>query len=224
MATETVNTLTSVVSSHRVRQFANTLLKDIMCKVDARSGLFYFFVEDSKELVVNNFQSADRLRAQKIRNDFTKGIRRLAMRSSRRVGASFMSFPLIVNGKPLGIINVSDKSSGEAFTEADFAFACALCRYSSRILKNIVEREMIDQQKSFLAYEKSVLASVSEHGKLASIIAHQINSPLDGILRFVNLLFKHISPGSAEEGYLFEIKKNLLNMSYVVRSILSHSR
>ena len=61
-------------------------------------------------------------------------------------------------------------------------------------------------------------------GKLAASVAHELNNPLDGVLRFTSLAMQlpGVSPKTLE--YLRESKKGLERMSKIVKSLLDYSR
>ncbi|MBE3070324.1 MAG: PAS domain-containing protein, partial [Planctomycetes bacterium] len=63
-------------------------------------------------------------------------------------------------------------------------------------------------------------------GRLAAMVAHEINNPLDGILRLVNLARRAGAEGDGEriERYLVEVRKGLMRMVAIVRELLDFSR
>jgi len=63
-------------------------------------------------------------------------------------------------------------------------------------------------------------------GRLAAMVAHEINNPLDGIIRLVNLAGRAGAEGDGErvERYLGEAGKGLQRMVTIVRDLLDFSR
>jgi len=63
-------------------------------------------------------------------------------------------------------------------------------------------------------------------GRLASMVAHEVNNPLDGIIRLVNLARRVGAEGGDErlEKYLAEADKGLKRLVAVVRELLEFSR
>jgi HD-GYP domain-containing protein (c-di-GMP phosphodiesterase class II) len=49
---------------------------------------------------------------------------------------SFMSVPLVVSGKVIGVLNVNDKINGEVFSESDLATLKIISRYSAIAIRN----------------------------------------------------------------------------------------
>jgi len=69
--------------------------------------------------------------------------------------------------------------------------------------------------------ESEQLATI---GKLAASVAHELNNPLDGILRFTNMALQQKTTNPKALDYLRECKTGLERMSKIVRSLLDYSR
>lgn len=61
-------------------------------------------------------------------------------------------------------------------------------------------------------------------GKLARGIAHELNSPLDGVLRYTHLALEHLTSDSPVREYLIHVKEGLDRMVRAVRAFLEFSR
>jgi len=61
-------------------------------------------------------------------------------------------------------------------------------------------------------------------GKLAAKVAHELNNPLDGILRFLNLALRQIDQPEKAREYLEESRLGLLRMSNILTELLAFSR
>ena len=83
----------------------------------------------------------------------------------------------------------------------------ALCRYNEELKRKLATSEK--------------LAVI---GRLAAGVAHELNSPLDGVLRFVNLSIDKISENDPVREYLQEARTGLIRMADIVRSLLKFSR
>ncbi len=87
------------------------------------------------------------------------------------------------------------------------------------IVEDVTQR--VQMEKRLAVSER--LAGV---GRLAAMVAHEINNPLDGIIRLVNLA-RRVAGGSGEaavEKYLGEADKGLMRLVVIVRDLLSFSR
>lgn len=63
-------------------------------------------------------------------------------------------------------------------------------------------------------------------GKLASRVAHELNNPLDGILRYINLTIRAIENENLEKPkeYLIQCRQGLMRMIQIVKELLEFSR
>jgi len=63
-------------------------------------------------------------------------------------------------------------------------------------------------------------------GKLAAKVAHELNNPLDGIMRYINMALRLMTNSSLEQParYLQESRKGLLRMVTIISELLEFSR
>jgi signal transduction histidine kinase/putative methionine-R-sulfoxide reductase with GAF domain len=61
-------------------------------------------------------------------------------------------------------------------------------------------------------------------GKLAAKVAHELNNPLDGILRFLNLAMRQLDKPEQARAYLEDSRIGLLRMSNILKELLVFSR
>ncbi|MHC4587411.1 MAG: histidine kinase dimerization/phospho-acceptor domain-containing protein, partial [Planctomycetota bacterium] len=87
------------------------------------------------------------------------------------------------------------------------------------IIEDVTEKVNIHRQSA----NTERLAAV---GKLASKVAHELNDPLDGILRYVNLTMRIIEKENLEKPkeYLTQCRKGLMRMVQIVSELLEFSR
>jgi signal transduction histidine kinase len=119
-------------------------------------------------------------------------------------------------------------------TQARDGQAYAVLRVSARPLRADSGRPSsgmlaIEDTSNQLALEKRI--EVSERyaavGKLAARVAHELNNPLDGILRYVNMAGRLCESGGSMDkvvDYLSECRIGLLRMADLVRQLLDFSR
>jgi signal transduction histidine kinase len=87
------------------------------------------------------------------------------------------------------------------------------------IIEDITEK--VDVRKQLASSEK--LATV---GKLVSKVAHELNNPMDGILRYINLAMRTIEEKQLEKPkeYLTQCRQGLMRMVQIVSELLEFSR
>ncbi len=63
-------------------------------------------------------------------------------------------------------------------------------------------------------------------GKIAGKVAHELNNPLDGILRYINLSVRNLENGNYEKPveYLKQCRKGLDRMAHIISELLEFSR
>ena len=61
-------------------------------------------------------------------------------------------------------------------------------------------------------------------GQLAARVAHELNNPLDGIMRFINLAIRVQPPDSPAVKYLQQSRTGLMRMVAIIRDLLKFSR
>lgn len=137
---------------------------------------------------------------------------------------SFMSIPLYSPlDKPVGLINLSDRADGDPFNEQDLQSVSVLALYACIIANNMVVAASLSMEKDRLEEQKRLLSSYTSVGKLAAGIVHEINNPLDGIIRFTNMLLDLPESNSQTREYLLEIRRGLSKIEGVTRSLLQFS-
>lgn len=115
------------------------------------------------------------------------------------------------------------------FTDADrtervLRVACSPLQDAERkIVGGLLLAEDITES---VALEKKLAISerMAVVGRLAARVAHELNNPLDGILRFTNLAMRARDPDDPTQRYLEESRKGLLRMAKIISSLLEFSR
>jgi signal transduction histidine kinase len=87
---------------------------------------------------------------------------------------------------------------------------------------------VIEDVTAAVSMEKRLAVSerLAAVGKLAAKVAHELNNPLDGILRYLNLALRAEQVGKTEKinDYLSSARKGLLRMAEIVRELGEFSR
>ncbi len=154
---------------------------------------------------------------------------------------SFLCAPLLFKDALLGVINIADKESETRFTSdelqvLDFISSQIALNYRRAQLyqkfKNVLkERQSLKDELGKTSEEKTQLKErvitqerLASLGKLAGGIAHELNNPLDGSLRYINLALAKLDEEDPVREYLLEAKHGLDRMVNIVRNLLACSR
>ncbi|MGB2986908.1 MAG: ATP-binding protein [Phycisphaerae bacterium] len=87
---------------------------------------------------------------------------------------------------------------------------------------------LIEQEAKQQTVEERLEVSkrLASLGKLATRVAHELNNPLDGILRYINLAMRVVddTPDSKLKSYLSESRTGLMRMVQIIGELLEFSR
>jgi signal transduction histidine kinase len=234
------------------KDFLSLSLTKCLDSVGARTGSIFLFDKQKNELILEVAQNSRGLRLEGLRQKVGEGVsgkvalRRRPLlvedattlgylRESWRLGRydtkSFLSVPFECSGDLIGVINITDRESGESFSSDDLATVFGICKYLGTAiysLKRYIDTQDAARQRLYEEIER--LKTTLEHsqnfsslGKLAGGLVHELNNPLDGIIRYVNLALDHIPSDSIIREYLLESKQGLSRIVKIVRSLLDFS-
>lgn len=226
------------------KSFLNGTLKQMLSSLKAECGSLFIFDSRTDELVLNNFYNSQPLPIKGLRRRVGQGICGKVIRLREPVlvkdidrdirfhrngfkhyrTGSFMSIPLFVYGNSFGLINIGDKASGDKFSEKDLAFAVVLAKLACRIIENLLDSSRIRKENERLFREKSLLEKYASVGKMASGIVHEIANPLDGVIRFANLLSDQMEKNARSNDYLPGIKTGLSRIRDITLSLCNFGR
>ncbi len=234
-----------------LRDFFSSALERCMEAVGGERGSFFIFDDSRKELVLEVARSPYGCRLRGVRARLGEGVVGRVAKEKRPVliqdtdedssftnsrnkrcyrSKSFLSVPVEAGGKLIGVINVTDKKMGLPFDGHDFALVINIAHYLgvavSNILRFLKEQQRINEElKAELDKLKKAMGhshKFSSLGRLVGGVVHEINNPLDGVIRYVNLAYDCTEEGVLKE-YLAEAKSGLLRISRIVRSLLDFS-
>lgn len=226
-----------------VRRFLNNTLKEMMSMVFAECGSLFLFDSRHKELVLDSFYNSDNLNLCGLRQRVGEGIsgKVADVRTPilvkdidtdvrfKRNGFnhyktnSFISIPLFTSRGLVGLINLADKASGESFCEKDLEFTVTISRYACLAIDGFYQSAGLKQEVDELDKQKLLLEKYASMGKLAAGVVHEVNNPLDGVIRYTNILLDQMENNSISREYLLEVKKGLNRIANITKSLLEFS-
>lgn len=226
-----------------LREFLNNTLKEIICGLEADCGSLFLFDGDNKELVLDSLYNPRGPHLKGLRQRIGEGVSGKVVdikmpvlvkdiRSDARFKCngfchyrtnSFISIPLFSSKGLMAVINIVDKSNGQPFSEKDLNIASLICRYACLSVDNAISYLELKQQKDELNKQKTALEKYASVGKLAAGVVHEVNNPLDGIIRYANILLNEMEQNSLAREYLLEVKRGLNRLTNITKSLLEFS-
>jgi len=150
------------------------------------------------------------------------GLPKLKIRAAGHVWADDLAG--VVNSGRQCQFSQATLPTGEGEAELVLRIACSPLRdHRGEILGGMLIAEDITEatqmERRLVVNER--LAVV---GRLAARVAHELNNPLDGILRFTNLAMRVRGEDDPGRQYLQECRKGLQRMAKIISSLLEFSR
>ncbi len=252
----------AVNSVTNTKDLLKTSLKKTMDLFDAKRGSIFMLDEKGKHLTLKIAEGMATAEAKKMVKRLGEGVvgqvaqlkkpifvddisQDRRFRHLKPTGQyqtrSFICAPLLVKDKLIGVINITDKESGNRFNKNEMQLLDFL---SSQIALNYRRVELYNRFKTAVKETRHLKTKLgksgkeAEHlkrqiviheklatiGKLAGGIAHEFNNPLDGVLRYTNLSIEHVKDDEVVRGYLMEIKHGLNRMANIVKNLLACCR
>jgi len=132
---------------------------------------------------------------------------------------SFLSAPIATDMKLIGVINITENKFKKPYSEGDLKF---LEIVADRIALKIEKSQLMSEMER-LRNKRELDTKFADLGKVAGGVCHEINSPLDGVIRYVNLALMSLEEGVARK-YLLEAKGGLGRIANIIRSLLELTR
>lgn len=232
--------MTKVLLSELNKNILNDTLAQLKIILAAESVSLFLVDKDEHQLVLNSVFDEHKAQFKGIRQRMGEGVAgRVATKGEavlvkdiktdsrfstdrfRRYHTdSFICVPIVMRDGLVGVINISDKASGDAFSEKDFNLA----QLFAQMAAHIVENEILKKEKEQIKEECAFLEKFASVGKLAGGIVHEINNPLDAVMRYTNMLIEREMDVRVAKEYLNEIKVGLTRMVKITRSLLEFSQ
>lgn len=90
----------------------------------------------------------------------------------------------------------------------------------------MASRKKLPSEKANIKKQSADTERLATLGKLTSKVAHELNNPMDGILRYINLTMRIVEQENLEKAkeYLIQCRKGLMRMVQIVSELLEFSR
>ncbi|KAF5058119.1 Adaptive-response sensory-kinase SasA [anaerobic digester metagenome] len=132
---------------------------------------------------------------------------RFCCRSAAYRTASLMSVPLLSEqGSVIGVINVSDKEGGSAFSQADLGLLLEYAGWVTPLIDNLIALDRLEKEKERyrdLAHEleikqKELIMASTERAELVQMVVHDFKSPLSAVISNMDLL-TYLGPSESQK-------------------------
>ena len=232
----------------QLKEFLNLSLERCMKAVKAQSGSIFLLDDDKEELVLEIVRNSKDIVLEGLRERLGEGIAgRVALerkpilvgdmdsevslgykpRFNHYHSKSFLSVPLEFSGDLIGVVNITDKFKG-TFDHKDLRVVVTISMYlgiALHSLKNYLEEqkrrnEELTKELGNLKKSAEQSKKLSSLGKVVGGLVHEINNPLDGVIRYFNLAFDCVEEEGLVKEYLQEAKAGLARIATIVRSLL----
>src|SRR4030042_4771063 len=92
--------------------------------------------------------------------------------------------------------------------------------------KKLLSEKANTTEKTNVQKQSADTERLAALGKLTSKVAHELNNPMDGILRYINLTMRIVEQENLEKAkeYLTHCRQGLMRMVQIVSELLDFSR
>lgn len=235
-----------------LRDFFSLSLARCMEEVGAQKGSLFLVDESNKELVLEVARGSEHLFDEGLRESIgdriagqvalerrpclVRDIEReprfsVSPRYEHYRTKSFLSVPLQFDGDLIGVLNITDKKGDDIFDDKDLKIVVNICNslgIALFSLRNYLQKQ--HQQYQQLLNEMNELRKTNEQsqkysslGKLVGGLVHEVNNPLDGVMRYVRLASDYIEEDGPVKDYLQQARVGLGRIAKIIRSLLDFS-
>lgn len=243
--------MTKIVLTDIQQNILNDALQSLKSLLGADSASLFLVDVERHELVLNSIYDEHRTQFKGLRQPIGEGVAGSVANQGKAVLVtdikkdprfpkerfrhyhtnSFICVPIANKYGLVGVINITDKKSGAPFSQKDFDLACLVSCLASELVEKQMDLTVLKQEKDALSKEQSAIREEKEFmekfasmGKLAGGIVHEINNPLDAVMRYTNMLIERDLDESLAKEYLNEIKVGLSRITKITRSLLEFAQ
>ncbi len=233
-----------------LRDFLSLTLERCMKAANARAASIFLLDEDKRELVLEISKNIKNVNLEGVRQQLGESVagkvalegKPMLVRNAdkdpflsdkpRRYNnyrsKSFLSVPVEYLGNLIGVVNLTEKDQDAVFDNADLDAVMDISKGLGLALHGL--QDYLKRQKEIndqlLAELEALRTSIdnqrpySSLGKLVGHLIHELNNPLDGVMRYVNLAYDYSDEHSLIREYLAEARSGLTRIANIVRSLL----
>lgn len=222
--------------------FLKSALKNCMHLLKSKTGSIFLFDQQKQELILKIYRNSTAKHFGGVRERLGEGVSGVVasgkepllvkdirkdprFRNRKRFGHyrsnSFISVPLIAADKLIGVINISERVSGKAFTAKDLQLLALISNYIAIALE---KNQLLKAAANVKDGEQDRLKEFASIGKLVAGIAHELNNPLDGVMRYVNISLGCLNEDGIVREYLLNAKRGLNRIAGIIRSLLDFAQ
>ncbi len=124
---------------------------------------------------------------------------------------SFLCIPLQTPNELFGVVNFTDKITGDAFTAQDLERAVEVVGQLATVLEALRHSDLLQRQVDLTEKFAAI-------GRVAAGLVHELSNPLAGVSSYTNLMLDRVPDGYLRD-YLLMIKSGLNRMVTTVRTL-----
>ena len=125
---------------------------------------------------------------------------------------SFLCVPIQTLTEFYGVLNLTDKTTDETFTESDLEHVTRVAGQLATALSAVRRTDTLQRQVE-------MSEKFSAIGRIAAGLVHELSNPLDAVNRYANLMLGLVPAEGHLRDYLLQIKAGLNRMTTTVRTL-----
>jgi len=151
---------------------------------------------------------------------------------------SFICAPILSNSRLIGVLNLTEKKSKRPFSETDLNNVMAILdQLSATIAQASLRKQLRDRNRRLSAEKKKAHERLRDlerkmqksqrqagMGEMIEGVAHEINSALDGTMRFVNMALKKAANDELLSEWLSGARMGLERICRIVKPVNQYAR
>jgi len=146
---------------------------------------------------------------------------------TRYATESFICAPILNSGRLIGVLNLTEKKSRMPFNEMDLDVVTDILGQFSANIEQAFQQSALRDEIRNLEEMIEVTQRKAGMGEMVEGVAHEINSALDGTMRFVKMALKKLKETSGDERaceWLNDARVGLERICRIVKPVNKYTR